>query len=448
MKLNLNENIRTYRKRLSMTQEQLSDRLGVSFQSVSRWENGTTVPDIELIVEMARLFGCTVDALLGCGEPKNKLTQQELRDALDDVLRKEDADGTARLLRTIRCEYLKEFPFLDHLLWLIRPGNALYGSETVMEEYRRLVDACLADPENRWTYPSMIHRLIRLEDEAHLKELIRRHRISHDWDMSEAGLYLSWARHHGDVPLCRRLAQELKVRRMYEFIREPMGLFLENGVVSREDPRKVERDAGPGDPMRWRRASERKLAILHCHSGITPDEAHPVSGDGAADIWAGAYLDIGFKYAAQLSAVGEADQALTSLEDCCELIEKLMDFPSGLAAYRDGFRYDYCPDLPVRDPDLDLLQAYRAPTCYLVNDEKREYPTSLHLALIGSYPGQKFMQSSFDVTVRLDFEARLTDQSKPTDDFYSSWYDPIRSHPRYHAVIERIRTVIPWNTMY
>lgn len=448
MTLNLNENIRTYRKRLSMTQEQLAERLGVSFQSVSRWENGTTVPDIGLIVEMARLFGCTVDALLGCGEPEKKLTRQELRDVLDDALRKEDADGTARLLRTIRCEYLQEFPYLDHLMWLIRPGNALYGNETVMEEYRRLADVCLADPENRWVYPSMIHRLIRLEDEAHLEELIGRHRISHNWDMSETGLYLSWAQHNGDIALCRRLSQELKVRRMYEFIREPAGGFLENGVVSRDDPRKVEWDAGPGDPSRWRRASERKLAILHCHSGITPDAAHPVSGDGVPDIWAGAYLDIGFKYAAQLSAVGEEDPALTALEDCCGLIEKLMDFPSGLAAYRNGFRYDRCPDLPVRDPDLDLLQAYRAPTGYLVNDEKLEYPTSLHLALIGNYPGRKFKQSFFDVTIPLNFTARLTDPFKPTDDFYSSWYDPIRSHPRYRDIIERIRTVIHWETMY
>ena len=45
MKLNLNENIRACRKKMDMTQEQLADRLGVSFQSVSRWENGSGCPD-------------------------------------------------------------------------------------------------------------------------------------------------------------------------------------------------------------------------------------------------------------------------------------------------------------------------------------------------------------------------------------------------------------------
>ena len=42
VKLNLNENIRACRKKMDMTQEQLAERLGVSFQSVSRWENGVS----------------------------------------------------------------------------------------------------------------------------------------------------------------------------------------------------------------------------------------------------------------------------------------------------------------------------------------------------------------------------------------------------------------------
>ena len=42
MKLNIGENIRSHRKQADMTQEQLADKLGVSFQSVSRWENSST----------------------------------------------------------------------------------------------------------------------------------------------------------------------------------------------------------------------------------------------------------------------------------------------------------------------------------------------------------------------------------------------------------------------
>lgn len=42
MKLKISENIRKYRKEAGLTQEQLAERFGVSFQAVSRWENGVS----------------------------------------------------------------------------------------------------------------------------------------------------------------------------------------------------------------------------------------------------------------------------------------------------------------------------------------------------------------------------------------------------------------------
>ena len=66
MKLNIGENIRRLRRAADMTQEQLADKLGVAYQSVSRWENQTTYPDIEFLPALAGIFGVTVDELIGC----------------------------------------------------------------------------------------------------------------------------------------------------------------------------------------------------------------------------------------------------------------------------------------------------------------------------------------------------------------------------------------------
>ena len=66
MKLNIGDNLRRLRREQNMTQETLAEKLGVSFQSVSRWENGTTYPDIEFLPAIARIFGTTVDGLIGC----------------------------------------------------------------------------------------------------------------------------------------------------------------------------------------------------------------------------------------------------------------------------------------------------------------------------------------------------------------------------------------------
>lgn len=49
----------------NLTQEQLAYNLGVSAQSVSRWENDNSYPDIEFIPEIARFFGVSTDELMG-----------------------------------------------------------------------------------------------------------------------------------------------------------------------------------------------------------------------------------------------------------------------------------------------------------------------------------------------------------------------------------------------
>ena len=63
MKLTIGENIRNYRRKQDLTQEEFAERLGVSYQSVSRWENGATYPDIELLPAISKLLGITVDVL-------------------------------------------------------------------------------------------------------------------------------------------------------------------------------------------------------------------------------------------------------------------------------------------------------------------------------------------------------------------------------------------------
>lgn len=65
MKLTISEQIQYYRKNLGLTQEQLAERLGVTNQAVSKWETEQSYPDIQLLPELAELFGITLDQLFG-----------------------------------------------------------------------------------------------------------------------------------------------------------------------------------------------------------------------------------------------------------------------------------------------------------------------------------------------------------------------------------------------
>lgn len=64
MKLYIGEQLKSLRKEKHITQEQLAEVLGVSYQSVSRWELGVCYPDMELLPALANYFGVTIDQLL------------------------------------------------------------------------------------------------------------------------------------------------------------------------------------------------------------------------------------------------------------------------------------------------------------------------------------------------------------------------------------------------
>lgn len=64
MKINIGNMIKTLRKKQGITQEQLADRIGVSFQAVSKWENSIAMPDITLVPVIAQYFGVSTDELL------------------------------------------------------------------------------------------------------------------------------------------------------------------------------------------------------------------------------------------------------------------------------------------------------------------------------------------------------------------------------------------------
>ena len=65
MKETMGQIIRKLRKERNLTQEELAEQLGVTFQAVSKWENDTGMPDISQIVPLAYVFDVSTDILFG-----------------------------------------------------------------------------------------------------------------------------------------------------------------------------------------------------------------------------------------------------------------------------------------------------------------------------------------------------------------------------------------------
>ena len=62
--MTLGEKIARQRKELNYTQEQLADILGVSRQSISKWESDIAYPETDKLTELGKLFDCSMDYLL------------------------------------------------------------------------------------------------------------------------------------------------------------------------------------------------------------------------------------------------------------------------------------------------------------------------------------------------------------------------------------------------
>lgn len=73
----LQENIFALRRKAGLSQEQLAEQLEVTRQTISKWEGGHSVPDLEKLQAMCRVFGVTLDELTGTEPPQLRQTSKK-----------------------------------------------------------------------------------------------------------------------------------------------------------------------------------------------------------------------------------------------------------------------------------------------------------------------------------------------------------------------------------
>jgi len=151
--MNLSSNIKRLRREADLTQEQLAEILGVSFQSVSKWERNDGMPDIMLLPSIAQFFNTTIDELMNMDEERQKQESKALEEKLFTMAFSGKEGLFFEELALLR-EHVKKYP-LDwerqmQLSWYIfsytYPGESeneirVIKWETV-EILQRVVDYC------------------------------------------------------------------------------------------------------------------------------------------------------------------------------------------------------------------------------------------------------------------------------------------------------------------
>ena len=96
------EQIYLLRKSKGITQSELGERVGVSFQAVSKWERGETLPDVAVLPDLAKVLETTVDYILTGGEKmvdyKGKICVSDMRAGLECIRKSGEYLGNEHII--------------------------------------------------------------------------------------------------------------------------------------------------------------------------------------------------------------------------------------------------------------------------------------------------------------------------------------------------------------
>lgn len=119
MKLAIGENIKSLRKVKNITQETLAEMLGISCQSVSRWELGVCYPEMELMPEIAKIFDISVDRLMGVDALVEKKRVDEYLGRFQTAINHGKVDECIAIAREGVAEFPNNYELLNKLMYAL-----------------------------------------------------------------------------------------------------------------------------------------------------------------------------------------------------------------------------------------------------------------------------------------------------------------------------------------
>lgn len=144
--MQLGNNLFNARKKSGLSQEEVAEKLGVTRQTVSKWETDETLPDIRQAKRMALLYNLSLDELISF-DVDVKQIEEMIEKTTDEVQNKVDWTKV----------WSKKYPIL-----------ARYQGEVQTEIYARELDKLLCDIEKRYGYSRLDSLLVLKDILAHI----------------------------------------------------------------------------------------------------------------------------------------------------------------------------------------------------------------------------------------------------------------------------------------
>lgn len=180
MDIMLAENIRRLRKERSLTQEQLAEVLGVTTGAVYKWEARLSMPELNLIMELADFFDTSVDVLLGYEMKDNRLEATVRR--LRECRKAKDSTGLREAEKALK-KYPHSFKIVYECAALYRGFGFEFRNESYIRRSLELLEQSLTllaqntDPEisEQTIYGKIAQAYMGLNEQEKGVELLKKH---------------------------------------------------------------------------------------------------------------------------------------------------------------------------------------------------------------------------------------------------------------------------------
>ena len=396
MNLKIGEKIRTLRLQQKMTQEQLADRLGVSYQSISRWENGITYPDIEFLPSIANYFSVSLDFLMGQDDAeKRKSINEQIKKI--HTMDENDEDELIELIRTCRREK-ESSEYFEDICYSLQ-YSLLHKNARVIDELRKSKDIFFEECDNALRRSIVLKYYANLEEETHIKALLDRY--------------------SSEEPTARDylLKERYLFRDEFELFETVRQRYLHKQIVYLVD----------GDISLWRDTSKPmeveytiyennvKLALLHKLCQETSEKECFIGK--TADVFTEQRIYIGMRQACAYVALNKNEEAYEILEDIASLMEQLSLLPDNA-------------ELSCSAPALDKL---RMTIKRIPKTEKSES------FITWSYKSENIKEAT---EISAIYPQSIIECLEEADYARWGWLEPIRKEKRFVDIIDRLKKIV------
>ena len=139
--LKIGEKIKELRKAQDVTQEKLADYLNISYQAISKWENGLALPDITLLPKLANFFGVTSDELLSINPTEDASKLDEYYKLYRENNRQGIMMENIVLARKVLDEYPRNFQWMLNLAYPLVQYEATDEQKAYSREHKFIEEA-------------------------------------------------------------------------------------------------------------------------------------------------------------------------------------------------------------------------------------------------------------------------------------------------------------------